>query len=209
MEALMLVDIQNDFCTGGALEVPEGEQVVPVANKLIDYFEQVVATQDWHPPDHGSFASQHTGKKPFETGELAGMTQILWPDHCVQYSKGAAFHPDLRTDKLTKVIVKGTDREIDSYSGFFDNGHRKATGLDDYLKANKVDTVYIMGLAADVCVYFTTLDALKLGYNTYLIRDGIKGVDMNPGDTKVCLKDVSSQGAILIDSKEIMKLKSA
>jgi nicotinamidase/pyrazinamidase len=170
MRALVLVDIQNDFVPGGALPVPEGDKVVPIANRVQPLFDLVVATQDWHPQNHGSFAANHPGKHPGEVIDLNGLPQILWPVHCVQGTPGAEFVPGLEMRQVASIIHKGTDPEIDSYSGFFDNGHRKATGLEAYLKSQGVDDVYVMGLATDYCVKFTVLDAVQQGFRTFRRR---------------------------------------
>ncbi|MCI4648805.1 bifunctional nicotinamidase/pyrazinamidase [Phaeodactylibacter sp.] len=204
MRALICVDIQNDFCPGGSLEVREGDQVIPVANKLMEHFDLVVATQDWHPANHKSFAAMHPWRYPGDVIELNGLQQILWPIHCVQGSFGAEFAPGLNTDAFEKVFVKGTDTEIDSYSGFFDNGHRKATGLGDYLKEKSVEEVYILGLALDVCVKFTVLDALGLGFKTYLVEDGCRGVNLNEGDSDKALSEMREKGAIIAQSDQII-----
>lgn len=204
MKALICVDIQNDFCPGGSLEVREGDQVIPVANKLMEHFDLVVATQDWHPANHKSFAAMHPWRYPGDVIDLNGLQQILWPIHCVQGSFGAEFAPGLNTDAFEEVFVKGTDTEIDSYSGFFDNGHRKATGLGDYLKEKGVDEVYILGLALDVCVKFTVLDALGLGFKTYLVEDGCRGVNLNEGDSDKALSEMREKGAIIAQSDQII-----
>jgi len=204
MRALICVDIQNDFCPGGSLEVREGDQVIPVANKLMEHFDLVVATQDWHPANHKSFAAMHPWRYPGDVIDLNGLQQILWPIHCVQGSFGAEFAPGLNTDAFEAIFVKGTDTEIDSYSGFFDNGHRKATGLGDYLKEKGVDEVYILGLALDVCVKFTVLDALGLGFKTYLVEDGCRGVNLNEGDSDKALSEMREKGAIIAQSDQII-----
>jgi nicotinamidase/pyrazinamidase len=203
MKALILVDIQNDFCPGGHLEVPEGNQVVPVANALMDRFDLVVATQDWHPADHGSFAANHPWRKPGQVIDLNGLPQVLWPIHCVQESFGAEFVQSLHTDKIDQIFVKGTDPGIDSYSGFYDNGHRKATGMGDFLKEKGVDTVYVMGLATDYCVKFTALDAVALGFKTYLVADGCRGVNLNAGDVEQAIADMRSGGVEVVNSSEV------
>jgi len=203
MKALILVDIQNDFCPGGHLEVPEGDQVVPVANALMDRFDLVVATQDWHPANHGSFAANHPWRKPGQVIDLNGLPQVLWPIHCVQDSFGAEFVQSLHTDKIGPVFVKGTDPEIDSYSGFYDNGHRKATGMGDFLKEKGVDSVYVMGLATDYCVKFTALDAVALGFKTHLIEDGCRGVNLNAGDVDQAIADMRSGGVVVTNSTEL------
>jgi nicotinamidase/pyrazinamidase len=164
MTALILVDIQNDFLEYGALAVPDGNAVIAVANEMIPQYDIVVATQDWHPANHGSFAANHPWRKPGQIIELDGLPQMLWPIHCVQNSYGALFAKDLHTDHITKIFQKGTDVNIDSYSGFYDNGHRKSTGMGEYLQAQGVTEVTIMGLATDYCVKFTALDALSFGF---------------------------------------------
>lgn len=203
MKALLCVDIQNDFCPGGALEVAEGDQVVPVANALIEQFGLVVATQDWHPANHKSFAAMHPWRYPGQVIELNGLEQILWPIHCVQGSFGAEFVRELKQSAFDKVFVKGTDPEIDSYSGFFDNGHRKATGLGDYLKSKGVEEIYILGLALDVCVKYTVLDALELGFKAYLVEDGCRGVNLKPEDSERAIAEMREKGAIIVQSTDI------
>jgi len=177
MKALILIDIQNDFIPGGSLEVPGGDEIIPVVNNLQEKFDLVVATQDWHPQNHMSFASNHKGKEPFEMIELGGMDQILWPDHCVQNSKGAEFHPELNTTKIETIFRKGMDSEIDSYSGFYDNGHKKSTGLAGYLREKGATELYFCGLAADVCVYYSIKDALKEGFSATLIEEATRALD--------------------------------
>ncbi|MGB7490647.1 MAG: bifunctional nicotinamidase/pyrazinamidase, partial [Thermoanaerobaculia bacterium] len=156
--ALILVDLQNDFLPGGALEVPDGDQVIPVANRVQPLFEVVVASQDWHPADHGSFAASHPGKQPGEQIELAGLTQILWATHCVQDSEGARLASGLETSRIDRIFYKGSDPQIDSYSCFYDNGHRRSTGLAEYLREQRATEVYLLGLATDYCVKFSALD---------------------------------------------------
>lgn len=202
MKALILVDIQNDFAPTGALPVPEGDQVVPVVNNLMDKFELVVATQDWHPRDHKSFAVHHH-KNPGEIILLNGITQILWPVHCVQGSKGAEFIPGLNMKKTARVFKKGQDREVDSYSGFFDNGRKKDTGLGDYLKEQGVATVYITGLALDVCVKFTALDAHALGFDTKVIIDATRPVNIDAGDGDKAIARMQAVGIETLMSKDI------
>ncbi|UOQ70128.1 bifunctional nicotinamidase/pyrazinamidase [Hymenobacter cellulosilyticus] len=176
MKALLLIDIQPDFLPGGSLAVPEGDAVIPLANALQPHFELVVATQDWHPASHKSFAANHAGRQPFEQIDLHGLPQVLWPVHCVQGTAGAALAPAVDTNQVEAIFRKGTDPEIDSYSGFFDNGHRKATGLADYLRGKGIRQVYVAGLAADYCVYFTAKDALQEGFETFLIEDATRPI---------------------------------
>src|SRR5688572_23285646 len=166
--ALILVDLQNDFIPGGALAVPRGDEVIPTANRLAAKFDLVVATQDWHPAGHHSFAAAHPGKKVGDVVDLHGLPQVLWPVHCVQDTRGAAFAPGLDVSRIDHVVRKGTDPDIDSYSGFFDNGHRKATGLHEYLTRRGVRHAYVMGIATDYCVKFTVLDARQLGLDVTL-----------------------------------------
>lgn len=198
MQALILVDIQNDFCSGGALAVPQGESVVALANALMDRVDLVVATQDWHPAGHGSFAANHPGRKPFELDELAGLPQVLWPAHCVEWTGGAQFHPGLATARIHRVFPKGTDPGIDSYSGFFDNGRRKATGLGDWLQAQRVDEVLVCGLATDYCVKATAIDAAKLGFRTTLVADACRGVGLQPGDIPAALAAMREAGVRIV-----------
>ena len=203
MNALILVDIQNDFLPGGALPVPEGDRILPLANRLQAAFPLVVATQDWHPPGHGSFAAAYPGKKPGDLGQLAGLPQMLWPVHCVQYGRGAEFAPGLDTARVAQVFQKGVDPEIDSYSGFFDNGHRRATGLGDYLHERGVTHVFIAGLATDYCVKFTALDARRLGFAVTVIADACRGVNLRPGDAAAALDEVRAAGGRIVPAAEI------
>lgn len=208
MKALILVDLQNDFCSLGALEVPNGNEVIPLANQLMPHFDLVIATQDWHPGDHGSFAANHPWRKLGQVIELNGLSQILWPIHCVQNSFGAEFVDELETEKINKIFPKGTDSGIDSYSGFFDNGHRNSTGLGDYLKEKDVKEVFVMGLAADYCVKFTALDAIGLGFKTYLIEDATRGVNIQEDDTRNAFKEMRDKGVIFTNTKKIICLDS-
>jgi nicotinamidase/pyrazinamidase len=204
MKALILVDIQNDFLPGGALAVPKGDEVIPVANRIAPRFDLVVATQDWHPRDHGSFASNHPGKRAGDVIDLNGLRQVLWPDHCVQNTPGAEFGPALDLSRVAKVFRKGTDPAIDSYSGFFDNGHRKSTGLGEYLREKKVDEVFVMGLATDYCVNWTALDAVeRFGLKTTLVADGSRGIDLRPGDVEAAVKGMRNVGVRVVRSNEL------
>jgi len=201
--ALILVDLQNDFLPGGALAVPEGDLVLPVANRVQRFFDLVAATQDWHPLDHGSFAANHPGKKPGDVVELNGLRQILWPVHCVESTPGAELAGGLDTARLTRIFRKGTDRAIDSYSGFFDNGRRRSTGLGDFLLERGVTDVYILGLATDYCVKFTALDASTLGFRTFLIEDGTRGVELRPGDVASALNEMRQARVEIVSSREV------
>lgn len=204
MDALILVDLQYDFMPGGALAVPEGDKVVPLANQLVEQFGLVVASQDWHPPDHRSFASQHPGKKPGDVIDLEGLEQHLWPDHCVQNTHGAELHQDLDQSKIERVFQKGEDPSIDSYSTFFDNAHRRATGLGDYLKGRGVTKVFLMGLATDYCVKFSALDARELGFQVSVIGDGCRGIDVKEGDVENAIRQMLAKGATLVHSRRLL-----
>ena len=194
MRALILVDLQNDFLPGGALATQEGDAVIPIANALAKDFEHVVATQDWHPPGHESFASEHPGRSPGDVIDLHGLEQVLWPDHCVQGSEGAEFAAGLDLDRVERVFRKGIDPEIDSYSGFFDNGRRRETGLHAYLRDLGVDEVHIAGLATDYCVKYTALDAASLGYETHLHLEACRGVELSPGDIERAIEEMREAG---------------
>ncbi len=200
MNTLILVDIQNDFCPGGALAVEEGDRVVAVANTAMDLFDLVVATQDWHPANHGSFAANHPGVEVGHLGELGGLPQVFWPVHCVGGTQGAEFHPSLRVEGIHRVFPKGTDPTIDSYSGFFDNGGTRSTGLGDFLESQGANRVYVMGLATDYCVRYTAEDAQSLGLETGLIVDGCRGVDLRPGDVDRALDSMRDLGIQMIES---------
>ena len=203
MKALIIVDVQNDFLPGGALAVEKGDEIIPVVNELQDsgYFDLIIATQDWHPEDHGSFASNHQGKKPFEKTFLSGLEQILWPDHCVQGTEGAEFSDLLDTKNIEAIFRKGMDKNIDSYSGFFDNGKLKDTGLAAYLKGRNVNEVFVAGLAGDFCVFFTSMDAIDTGFKTTLIEDATRSI--NDDDFKAKTKLLMEKGGNVIKSSSI------
>jgi nicotinamidase/pyrazinamidase len=198
MRALILVDIQNDFVPGGALAVRGGDRVAPVANEWMRQFELVVATQDWHPPEHKSFAANHPGKDVGEVIELAGLPQVLWPVHCVQETRGAEFYPGLDVSRVTEVFRKGTDPGIDSYSGFYDNGHRRATGMGDWLKERDVRELFVMGLATDYCVKFTALDGRRLGFEVSLVEEGCRGVELRAGDVAKAVEEMRAAGVRVV-----------
>jgi nicotinamidase/pyrazinamidase len=185
MDALILVDIQNDFCPGGSLAVAEGDEIIPVVNELQKHFNLVVATKDWHPPGHSSFVT-------------------LWNPHCVQGTRGAEFAPSLDTSRIAHVFLKGTDPAVDSYSGFFDNEHKRSTGLGDYLRAQGVTDIFICGLATDYCVKYTALDALRLGFNTSVIIDACRGVEVNAGDSARAVEEMRAAGAEIVNSDEVV-----
>jgi len=201
LKTLIIIDMQNDFCPGGTLEVKEGDQIIPVINAIQDDFELVIATQDWHPENHGSFASNHPDKQVFEKTDLDGLEQILWPDHCIQGTKGAEFHPDLEMKRMEAIFRKGMDPMIDSYSGFYDNGHRKSTGLAGYLRSRGASELYFCGLAADYCVNYSLRDALEEGFKTFLIADGTKAID--PGGFNKIQKELEARGVNSIFSSEV------
>jgi nicotinamidase/pyrazinamidase len=205
MKALILVDIQNDFLPGGALAVPDGDAVIPVANKLQAVFPLVVATQDWHPANHGSFAASHPGKKVFEQIELNGLPQTLWPVHCVQNTKGADLANALDRNRIAKIFPKGTDAGIDSYSGLFDNGHRKSTGLGEWLKVQGVTEVFVCGLATDYCVKFTALDAVGMGFKTHFIEDASRGVNLRPDDVKNAIDEMKRARIAIVQSADLLE----
>ena len=197
MRALLLIDLQYDFCKNGTLAVPDGDAVIPVANRLQSAFDLVVATQDWHPADHQSFAANHPWRKPGQVIELHGLSQVLWPVHCVQETFGALLVKKLNQDKIDRVIRKGTDKEVDSYSGFFDNGQRHQTELHAYLRSQNVTDLVVMGLATDYCVKYTVLDALALGYRVQVVTDGCRAVNLKEGDDERAFAELAAAGAEL------------
>ncbi len=201
MKALIIADIQYDFLPGGALGVPDGDQIIPLVNDIQKQFPLVVATQDWHPPRHRSFASSHRGKDVLETVMLGDIEQILWPDHCVQGTRGAAISDELSLHNVAAIFRKGMSPEIDSYSAFYDNEHKKSTGLSDYLKGKGVDKVYVCGLAGDFCVAYTALDALKEGFTTFLVEDATRPIDAE-GFEKM-KNHIRDKGGNVIKAKEI------
>lgn len=204
MNALLLVDLQNDFLPGGALAVAHGDEVIAVANRLSPAFPVVIATQDWHPANHLSFAANHAGKHPGDHIDLAGLPQILWPVHCVQETHGSALAAALDATRLGRVVRKGTDRDVDSYSAFFDNGRRRATDLHSYLQDRGVTALTVLGLATDYCVRATALDARSLGWTTTLVTDGCRGVELTPGDIARALTDLSAAGVTLTTSETLL-----
>lgn len=201
MEALVVVDVQNDFCPGGALPVPRGDEVVPVINRLCPRFPLVVASQDWHPPNHVSFASNHPGKQVLDVVEVDGQEQVLWPDHCVAGSWGADFHPALDTRFFRMIIRKGTDPRVDSYSTFRDNRKDRVTGLAGFLRELGVTTVTVVGLATDYCVAATALDAVELGFRASVFLPACRAVGAPPGHTEKTLERLRQAGVTLIESE--------
>lgn len=204
-KALLLIDIQNGFCPGGNLPVAEGDAVVPIANRLMrdGSYDLIVASQDWHPANHGSFASQHPGKKPFDMGELSGQPQVMWPDHCVQGTPDAEFHPGLDMSRVDHIQRKGENPTVDSYSAFRDNDREALTGLADYLKSRHVTELDVMGLATDYCVRFSALDAVDMlpGVKVRLIADGCRGID--PKGVEEAITAMADAGVEIIDSSRI------
>jgi len=209
MRALILVDIQNDFLPGGALAVPRGDEVVGVANRLQRSFDRVVATKDFHPPGHGSFASSHPGRRVGDVVELHGLDQILWPDHCVEGSAGAEFAPGLDVSGLEKIFYKGVDPEIDSYSAFFDNASLRSTGLETYLSKQGIEEIFILGLATDYCVKATALDGIRLGFDVSVVSDGCRAVDLAPGDGDRALGEMAAAGVRITTSARLERKLAA
>ena len=200
--ALLIIDVQNDFCPGGALAVAGGDAVVPVINAVAPRFGRVIATRDWHPAGHVSFASRH-GHDVGSTASIDGIDQMMWPDHCVQGTRGAEFHPDLDIRPIDLIVHKGTSVDLDSYSGFFENDHSTPTGLEPYLKGLGIREVFVCGLATDYCVYFTAMDAVKTGFTTRVIADAVRGVDQPDGNIERTIGDMKSAGVEFIDSATI------
>ncbi len=203
MKALILVDVQNDFMPGGALPVIDGDAIVPLVNWLTAKFKVVVATQDWHPADHRSFAVNNPGRMVGDIIDLNGCKQVMWPAHCVQGKHGADFHPDLKREQIHKIFQKGMNAEIDSYSGFFDNNRQFPTGLEAWLKKLGITDLYICGLATDYCVKFTALDAVRVGFKTWLVEDACRGVDLEPGDSTRAVAEMQAAGIGIISSREL------
>ena len=209
MHALILVDIQNDFMPGGALGVPHGNEIVPLVNHLQTLFRIIIATKDWHPTIHSSFASSYPNKQPGDIVKNEGLDQILWPAHCVQGTFGADFVAELQQNRWSRVFLKGTSQSIDSYSGFYDNGNRRATGLGDYLDSKSIKRVYIVGLATDYCVKYTALDAVLLGFDTFVVTDACRGVNLNPEDVGMALGGMDNAGVKLVESYELIEKYAA
>jgi nicotinamidase/pyrazinamidase len=194
--ALIVVDLQNDFCPGGALAVSGGDEIVPLVNRLIGKFEHVILTQDWHPAGHSSFASSHPGKEPFSTVEMPYGPQTLWPDHCVQGTRGADFHPGLEWTKAELVIRKGFRTAIDSYSTFFENDHKTPTGLAGYLRERGITDLTLVGLATDFCVAYSAIDARRLGFNAKVLLDGCRAIDL-AGSLEAMKQQMAQEGVVL------------
>jgi nicotinamidase/pyrazinamidase len=204
MKTLILTDIQYDFLPGGALAVERGDEVIPIANAIQEAFPLVIATQDWHPPEHASFARNHPGRRPYDVIEVAGLRQVLWPPHCVQGSRGAELAEGLSKHRIGKIVRKGADPSIDSYSAFYDNGHWKATDMHAFLKEQGAGPLYVMGLATDYCVKHTVLDACAAGFETFVIEDGCRGVELIPGDCERALAEMEAAGAKRVHSGSLL-----
>ena len=201
--ALLLIDVQNDFCPGGSLAVDRGDEVVPVINRISPAFSRVVATQDWHPPTHVSFASHHAGRKPLESVDVGGAPQVLWPDHCVQGTRGAELHPGLDTRGIGLILRKGARPSLDSYSAFFENDRTTSTGLSHWLRGLGVAEVFLCGLATDYCVFASAMDARGLGFAATLVEDACRGVDFPAGSVRRALSDMQKAGVRIIQSAEV------
>ena len=202
-DILIVTDVQNDFCPGGALAVNEGGAIVPLVNNIMDKFHRVVATQDWHPKNQVSFASNHPGKKPYDVIQLGAVTQVLWPDHCVIGTPGADFHPDLHKDKFHLIVRKGSNPSVDSYSTFLENDKKTKTGLDGYLKAVNAGRVFLCGLATDYCVFYSAMDAASFGFKTYVIIDACRGIDVPENNIERSIQAMKDAKIKIIKSSEI------
>jgi len=198
-DALLIVDLQNDFCPGGGLAVPGGDTIVPLVNRLAQRFPHVLLTQDWHTPDHLSFASAHPGRAPFETADLPYGPQVLWPDHCVAMTPGAAFHAGLRVPQAELILRKGFRREIDSYSAFYENDHQTATGLAGYLRERGFRRLFLAGLATDYCVCYSAIDGIREGFEIVVLEDACRAIDLN-GSLDAATTLMSQVGVRLADS---------
>lgn len=202
MNALLIIDVQNDFCEGGALAVPDGASIIPLINSLIPKFDAVIQSQDWHPDGHHSFASTHNGKTPYDTVKMDYGTQVLWPEHCVQGTSGAEFHKNLNTTKTEVCIRKGFRKKIDSYSTFYENDQKTHTGLAGYLRERGITDLYVTGLATDFCVKWSVLDGIKENFNVFVIEDAVKGINID-GSVKQAWKEMKDDGAVVLTSDTI------
>lgn len=202
-DILIVVDVQNDFCPGGALAVKEGDRIVPVINGIMDRFQIIVATQDWHTTHHASFASAHPGKKPYEQIDLNGVRQTLWPDHCVAGTAGAAFHPSLRDDRFNLIVRKGNNPSVDSYSAFLENDKKIKTGLDGYLKAVGAARLFLCGLATDYCVFFSAMDAVDFGFTAFVILDACRGIDVPDNNIDRSIAEMKKKGIRIISAGDL------
>lgn len=202
-EAFVIIDVQNDFCPGGALAVAGGNEIVPIINRLQNRYENIVITQDWHPANHSSFAANHTDADPYSMVTMPYGEQILWPTHCVQGTGGAAFHPDLETDSAATIIRKGYRESIDSYSAFFENDHTTPTGLSGYLREAGIDAIVLAGLATDFCVRYSAVDAAKLGFDVTLIEDACRAIDLD-GSLDAAMREMGDNGVKIVQSGDLL-----
>ncbi len=203
LNALLIIDVQNDFCPEGKLPVKDGDKVIPIINRIQNRFYRIIATQDWHPENHLSFAKNHPGKKVYDTIELNGIKQTLWPVHCVAGTEGARFHPGLNTNSVHLILRKGFNPQIDSYSAFMENDKKTHTGLANYLRELNINKVYLCGLATDYCVFYSALDAVKLGFETYLLIDACRGVDFPENSINNALTTMRRRNIKIINSHEL------
>lgn len=201
--ALIVIDMQNDFCPGGRLAVPNGDTIIPIINLLVEHYEHIILTQDWHPRGHLSFASSHPGKVPYDTVKLDYGEQILWPDHCIQGTPGAQFHANLKTAPAELILRKGFRRDIDSYSAFCENDHKTVTGLAGFLKERGIKTLYIAGLATDFCVHWSIVDGCRRGFEIYLIEDATAGINTN-GSMDYAMTQIREAGAQFISARDLL-----
>jgi nicotinamidase/pyrazinamidase len=201
---LIVVDVQNDFCPGGALQIKDGDSIIPLINRIMDRFDLVVATQDWHPQNQVSFASNNPGKNIYDQINISGIAQTLWPDHCIQGTKGAEFHDDLDLSKFCLILRKGMNPLVDSYSAFIENDRNTETGLAGYLKALKVREIFICGLATDYCVYYSAMDSLRYGFRCNVIIDATRGVDVPEGSIGAVVSEMKNKGISVISSDELL-----
>jgi nicotinamidase/pyrazinamidase len=202
--ALLIVDVQNDFCPGGALAIQDGDAIIPIINRLQYLFEVVIATQDWHPANHISFATNHPGRNTFEVISANGISQVLWPIHCVPGTFGAGFHPNLQTNRFRLILRKGTNPGLDSYSTFRENDRKTLTRLDGYLRSIEIKNVYLCGLATDYCVLYSALDAISFGFDTKVIIDACQGVDVPKGNVTDAVRKLKDNGIGIITSAELL-----
>ncbi len=202
--ALLVVDVQNDFCPGGTLAIQEGDKVIPVINQIQPIFDTIIATRDWHPPNHVSFAVNHPGKNVYDVIDIKGISQVLWPPHCVSGSIGAAFHPGLETERFKLILHKGMNQALDSYSIFLENDKKKLTGMDDFLRSLEITRIFLCGLATDYCVFYSAIDAISFGFETCVVIDACCGVDVPERNIERAIRLMKSSGVKIISSLELL-----